>query len=157
MLKKHKNSGFTLVELIVAMVISGIVLSLVGHFFISFTKTSRQSKASQLRVYEQNVVVRCFEKFENLANLNGASISLDNENKTLSFNISRDEVNNAIIKYDKTKKVLTYNTLNYSLDKVIDINISQDETRKTLFNCELTFDNETVYRFSIYIINQESI
>jgi len=157
MKKINKSSGFTLVELIVAMVISAIVLSLVGTFFISFTKTSRQSKAKQLMVYEQNVVVRCFEKFENAANLAGKSITLNKEQKTIEFSASdNSDIPEVSIKYDKATKTLSYNTLKYSLDKVVDIDITNVPSQKKLFLCKLTFDDESVYQFSIYIINQAS-
>ena len=41
MKKENNQHGFTLIEVIVAIVISGIALTLVSYFFVTFMRTSK--------------------------------------------------------------------------------------------------------------------
>lgn len=151
---KYKQ-GFTLTELIVAMVISSIVLATAGYFLVSFTNTSKDVKALQERTYEQNVVVKCFEKFTNAVNLEGKSIhieSTDNGNITITTG-EVDNINLLVI--DNEKHTLSYNTNPYTFERITSINVVQDTNNPKTYVVTITFDNEKTYEFPIFIISQE--
>ncbi len=150
---KYKQ-GFTLTELIVAMVISSIVLATAGYFLVSFTNTSKDVKALQERTYEQNVVVKCFEKFTNTVNLEGKSVEIRSENGNITIRTGEAENVNLLF-IDNEKHTLSYNTNPYTFEKITSINVVQDTNNPKTYVVTITFDNEKTYDFPIFIISQE--
>lgn len=151
---KYKQ-GFTLTELIVAMVISSIVLATAGYFLVSFTNTSKDVKALQERTYEQNVVVKCFEKFTNTVNLEGKSITVTrSENGNITITTGETENVNLLF-IDNEKHMLRYNANPYTLERIALINIEQNTKNPKTYVVTITFDNEKTYEFPIFIISQK--
>ncbi|MCI6716049.1 MAG: type II secretion system GspH family protein [Mollicutes bacterium] len=151
---KYKQ-GFTLTELIVAMVISSIVLATAGYFLVSFTNTSKDVKALQERTYEQNVVVKCFEKFTNTVNLEGKSVEIiPSENGNITIRTGEAENVNLLF-IDNEKHMLRYNANPYTFEKITSINVVQDTNNPKTYVVTITFDNEKTYEFPIFIISQE--
>ncbi len=150
-MNKYKQ-GFTLTELIVAMVISSIVLATAGYFLLSFTHTSKDIKALQERTYEQNVAVKCFEKFANNVNLEGKSININNTDNVITIYLNDD--NSIILKIDNENHTLSYNNNSYPFERIMAINVKENEVDEKTFVVTFTFDNEKTYEFPIFIISR---
>lgn len=163
-MNKQVKNGFTLVELIVTMVISSIVLTLVASLTISFTKTSNESKIQQKKAYEQNVIVKSFEKFANEVNLATGKVVYQVTTETLEnddyietgfclINCENESQPKTIFTYDKKDRKISYNSLTYELDNIQDIKI--EEKFDKIFVVTLEYENDKTYVFSLYFINQE--
>ena len=152
---KYKQ-GFTLTELIVAMVISSIVLATAGYFLVSFTNTSKDVKALQERTYEQNVLVKCFEKFCNTVNLEGQEVVVNNTNSNNISLTAGSPDNLIVLSINNSAHTLNYNKKNeYKFERISLINIEMADKDPKTYIVTITFDNEKTYEFPIYLISQK--
>lgn len=153
MKKENNQHGFTLIEVIVAIVISGIALTLVSYFFVTFMRTSKEVKAQQQRTYEQNLIVNYFDGFANRVNLKGINIQINYE-QGLAYagDLEEESTRYETIQIDNVNKIFTYNdvTLNYS--SIVDIQLVEIEGSSKCFSVWITFDDDSTYQFAIYII-----
>lgn len=149
MTKTKHNQGFTLTELIVAIVISGIVLTLVGYFSVRFNSLSKKVKAQEKRTYEQSVVVKYFDAFTNEVNLDGMVVTI---NYNDCFICSTNELLNTSIKVDNINKKFQYNGIELDLTTITEIKFIKMEKYQKLFSVLITFDDDSKYQFSIYIV-----
>ena len=155
MVKEKRNKGFTLGELIVAIVVSSIVLTLISYFVVKFVNLSEEVKFKRKMTYEQNVVTKFFDDFVNNVNLNGYVVNINYANNIIYYQYEMMEnilINRIII--DNESKTLKYNDkiiLEFSSIKQININKSNDFSN--IFSVEIIFNNDTTYVFSKYIIN----
>lgn len=149
MLKNKK--GLTLIELIIAIVISSIVFTLVAYFFTKFINTSNQIKKEEKRIFEQHLIVDILEGFENNINLKGQALYVD----TLgTYLYSLDEYNtlDKSISLNIHEKEINYNGKTIKLETVNNINLKTEQTNKKIIYFTIVFDNDTTYNFNIYII-----
>lgn len=153
-MNKFKN-GFTLTELIVAMVISGIILVMMSYFIISFTNTSKNIKALQNKTYEQSVVVRCFEKFSNAANLAGSKVLVANNQDTVVLYSIEENMEVIEIVIDNNQHSLTYNSNTYEFEIINKIDVKKNDNDYKSYIVDILFDDESSYQFSIYFIAKE--
>lgn len=153
-MKEGKNQcGFTLIEVIVAIVISGIALTLVSYFFVTFMRTSKEVKAQQQRTYEQNLVVNYFDRFANRVNLNGTNIQINYEQGLVYARDWEEESTlYETIQIDNVNKIFTYDDITLNCSSIVNIRLAKIENSSKCFSVWITFDDDSKYQFSIYII-----
>lgn len=154
MMKKEKyNQGFTLTEVIVAIVISSIVFTLTSYLFVRFVHTQKEIKAMQQRTLEQNVVVAYFDSFANKVNLQGEEITIDYEKGMIaSSNMELEKPFAEEIIVDNQNHKIKYNGDEVSLSRVKEIQFIPIDASTKLFMVQIVFDNDSTYQFSTYII-----
>lgn len=148
--KLQTKKGFTLTELIVAIVVSGIAMAMIGMLITSIYSNWKRSEAEAERLREQSIIIGCFDKVVNDVNKDetlGITINFNNDFSIINNNNNE----NIILSYSDNK--LKYNETDYSFNKVVNINIDEvvniniDEvgSSKRIIKVIITFDNETVY------------
>lgn len=151
--KAKQKKGFTLVELIVAIVVSGIVLTLSSYIFITFINTSRKIQATEARTAEQNIIVKYLESLANKANLKGKRIIINYENNYLYLEPDVDEeISYSIIEIDNENKKMKYDEVIIKYNKIARIDFINIETSNKQFLVEITYDDDSIYQFYIYIV-----
>ncbi len=152
-MNKKNNQGFTLVELVVAIVVSSIVLTLVSYFLIRFFSTSKKIKAEQNRTFEQSIIVNYFNDFKDQANLLGKKVTINYNNNIVYTTLdSSEEPISEVIKIDNKKLEIKYNKASTKLETIKSINLVKMDNMTKLFRVVITFDNDETYQFSIYIV-----
>lgn len=155
MTTKKKNSGFTLTELIIAIVISSIVLTLISYFFVRFINISNDVKKERNKTYEQNIITKYFDDLENFVNLNGYGVNINYSNNVIYYqdeNKAMGLINSIII--DNTNKTLKCNDkLILEFNSIKTVHIKESVHTSNIFLVEITFNDDSTYVFSNYIIN----
>lgn len=144
----NKKAGFTLTELIVTIVISGIVLTMVGYLLVTFNGLSKKVKADQNKNYEQNTIIRLVENYLNDANLNGEKISIKKENNTETLTYLEQQM---IINNDEEVKLII-NDETFSFKTINKIYMEIKEPKMLML--KITFNDEEIYELSLLVVGE---
>lgn len=140
---KKLKQGFTLTELIVVIVISGIVLTMLGYFIINFHHLNEQITWSNEQYYEEQLVCKTLKAFFNEASLNGDFVSVS-DHQVLNRNLNKSFL------FDNEKGAFIYEEQTYLVKTITDLCFLRTEKICTL---KIIFNNNEVYQETFYIPN----
>lgn len=148
------NKGFTLVEVMVTIVVSGILFAMIGGIMSSFINSYRHST----RLRDLNNEVETIEKYVdttiNYINSNGHSIKLLDDNNILTISFVNQE--GYIFKYDRSNKLvnLTLGNASLSLSQIRDIEITYLDTDGIVLRIFTSDNNLFVTYYNVLNINE---
>lgn len=138
--KSKNNQGFTLVEVMVTIAVSGILFAMIAAVVASFVNSYKHST----RIRELNYEVETIENYVTLSiealNSSGHTLSLTYDVNT-GFAFINTTENKEILIYDKTNKTISFGTSTLDLEYTSDISIKRNDTGLVL--TITTIDNTT--------------
>lgn len=132
---KLENKGFTLVEMLVACLISLIVISSVGHFMNVGTKGYHSTDRDVMLQMEAQTVVNQISDM--ITEANNAFFDTSNKTLTLYYNLGQLEGGKVITKSDAKRKMIWFcKNLNrlyfYNINSATDYTSAMGEITKTI-------------------------
>lgn len=138
---KKNNGGFTLIEMIVTVVVSGITLLMLAFLISNVANSWNKIKAKNERSQSQTIIEKCFESAKDYINQNDLTAYIDTSKVVISDNSTYvDSI--LFITSGGGDLIIVYKGDHHQLERVDDIEIVKMTDNSLLL--EITFDDDSI-------------